>query len=736
MNELKSSADRFSTAVAEIPSKRVEPNEAIPLFRQYVRIVYRWRFVILGSIAFFVIAGLIITLLMTPKYTGTTTLEIARDTNRVVNIQDVEQETSIADQEFYQTQYGLLKSRALAERVAQSLRLIDNRDFYTMFGAKSSEILGTPGGIASKPRAKRLEIAAELLLKNIDVLPTRLSRLVDVSFESPSAQLSVDVVNTWSREFIESNLERRYQANSYARDFLEKRLEQLRQRLEVSERQLVGYASTQRIINLPAGGQGESRGTERSLVADDLAALNTNLSEAVAERIKAEAKYNSARGATSGAVPEALSNSAINQLRERRGEYSADYAKLMQQFTPDYPAAKALSLQISQLDRAISSEERRVLSSYDTGRREAIQREQQLGAKVEQLKVSLLELRRRSIQYNIFQRDVDTNRQLYDALLQRYKEIGVSGGVGTNNVSIVDRAVVPDRPSSPRLLLNLAISLVLGTLVGAAAAYVLEHSNEAFSDPNEVEFALDLPVLGAVPKTTDGTPQQAMLDRKSAMVDAYISIQANLAFSTSSGIPRSFSVTSSRPGEGKSTTSFALAVTLSRGSKKVLLLDADMRSPSLHHLLDLNNDVGLSNLLAGQGSALAMVRNMAEFGFDAITAGPTPPNAAELLAGKNLGRILDELLQVYDHVVIDSPPVMGLADAPLIGSRVNAVVFVVESHGVRASMVRVALARLRSAHTHVIGTVLTKFEAKRAHFGYGYDYGYGYGRGDSAESKI
>jgi capsular exopolysaccharide synthesis family protein len=735
MNDIKLSSDHFAVGTVDPGFRRVEPRDAIPLFRQYLRIVYRWRFIILGSIAFFVLAGLIVTLLLTPKYTATTTLEIARDTSRVVNIQNVEQETSIQDQEFYQTQYGLLKSRALAESVAKSLRLVDSPTFYSAMGVNPDKVLGS-ADIPAKSREKRLDIAAELLLKRIDIAPTRLSRLVDVSFESPDPKLSVDVVNAWSRNFIESNLERRYQANSYARNFLENRLNQLRGRLEISERQLVGYASNQRIINLPAaGGQGENRGTERSLVADDLAALNADLSQATAERIKAEARYQSAQAATKGAVPEALANTAINQLRERRGELAGDYAKLMQQFTPEYPAAKALSMQISQLDRAIGGEERRVLSSYSTGLREASQREQGLQRKVEELKADLLQLRRRSIQYNIFQRDVDTNRQLYDALLQRYKEIGVSGGIGTNNVSIVDPAVLPEKPSSPRLLLNLAISLALGALIGAVAAYLLEHSNEAFTDPAEVEFALGLPVLGAIPKQDGIAPHDALLDRKSQLVEAYLSVQTNLAFSTSDGVPRRFAVTSSRPAEGKSTTAFALAVTLARGDKAVLLLDADMRSPSLHHLIDSDNEEGLSNLLAGQGEPLAMVRTVPNYGFDALTAGPTPPNAAELLAGDRLSMVISDLLTKYDHVILDSPPVMGLADAPLISSRVDAVVFVVESHGVRASIARVALSRLRSAHARVIGTVLTKFEAKRAHFGYGYDYGYGYGRAEDRETK-
>ena len=230
------------------------------------------------------------------------------------------------------------------------------------------------------------------------------------------------------------------------------------------------------------------------------------------------------------------------------------------------------------------------------------------------------------------------------------------------------------------------------------------------------------------------TPKEALLDRKSELVDAYLAVQTNLAFTTAHGVPRSFAVTSTRPAEGKSTTALALAATLSRGNRKVILVDGDMRSPSVHHLGGVDHDRGLSNFLSGQDDIESLIFRMEDLGLTAMSAGPIPPNAAELLTGNRLSLLIDLLLKDYDHVVIDSPPVMGLADAPLIASKVEGVIYAVESHGIRSSMVKTALGRLASANAHVFGAVLTKFETQRAHYGFGYEYGYGYGRDGEKET--
>lgn len=707
--------------------------EATPLALEYLRIAKRWKFVIAGTMAGFLILGLVITLLMTPKYTATTQIEIARESNKIVNLQGVEQEASDADQEFYQTQYGLLRSHSLAERVSTKLRLNDDPAFFEMFGVDPTDHgaqQARNGRFPPGDRDLRMRLAAEILLKNVNVNPTRLSRLVDLSVTTPDRALSAKIANAWAENFIQATLQRRYEATSYARNFLENRLEQLRQRLEDSERQLVLYASSQRIINLPTtGGPSDSR-AERSIVADNLANLNEELAKATADRIRVQARYDQLRS-RGGDASEALDNSAINTLRARRAELAADYRKLLTQFEPGYPSVQAVKAQIDQLDRSITREESRISASLGSEYKGALDREQKLSQRVEGLKAGLLDLRRRSIQYNIYQREVDTNRALYDGLLQRYKEIGITGGVGVNNIAIVDPADVPDRQSSPKLLLNLLLSMILGTIVGAGLALLLEHTDESIMDPTEIRQRLKLSLLGAIPRTKESDPTEALNDRKSALFDAYLAVQANLRFATEHGVPRTLSVTSTRPAEGKSITALSLATTLARSGHSVVLVDGDMRSPSVHHLLGRDHDRGLSNYLAGDDAIDALLTVADQYGFSAMTAGPLPPNAAELLTSDRLSMLMDRLLERFDHVVIDSPPVMGLADAPLIGNRVEAVVYVVESHGIRSRQVRTALDRLTDAGARVIGAVLTKFEARRANMGY--EYGYDYGHHDGGK---
>lgn len=693
----------------------------------YLNIAKRWKWLLLGSIVVAAIVGLIATLFMTPQYTAGTTLDIKRENDRIVNVQGVEPETGAADNEFYQTQVGLLKSHSLAERVATDLRLYENAGFFDAFGEKEIGDEIRSGGVTTgSQRQERIRRAGKILLDNVEVSAERMSRLVSVYFTSPDPQLSMNVPNAWTRAFIDVSLQRRYDATSYARNFLEGRLSQLRERLQDSERALVKYAANQRIINIPTStSTGEDlSATERPLVAEDLTALNRSLNEAIAARVAAQSRL---RG-SSGASAETLANTTVSELRSRRATLAAEHARLLAQFEPSYPPAQALAEQIADLDRSIQREETRVRGTLRAVYDAAITRENMLRERVAGLESDLLSLRGRTIQYNIYQREVDTNRQLYDALLQRYKEIGVAGGVGVNNISIVDTAQLPEVPSSPNLVVNLLISIFLGALVGSALALALEQVDQTISDPRELEAALGLPLLGAIPKSTDENPMEELEDPKTPLVEAYLSAQTRLAFTTDHGVPRTLAVTSTRPGEGKSTTAYALARQLGRATGRVLLIDGDMRSPSLHGMFNLSSDRGLSNYLAGDNNLSTMIHPVST-ALSLLPSGPVPPNAAELLTGDRIRALLNVLSNDFDHIIIDAPPVMGLADTPLISSNTEGVIFVVESHATPATMASVAVARLQESKARLLGALLTKFEAKKAQYGYGYGYEYGYGYG-------
>ncbi|MHA0337025.1 GumC family protein [Sphingomonas aquatilis] len=697
------------------------------LVSEYLSIANRRKWLILGTVVAFLIAGLLVTLLMTPLYKTSAILEIQRENRNFVEVKGLEQAQASADNEFYQTQYGLLKSRVLAERIVRSLRLGDDPAFFEKFGVKSSEDMfenGRPIQTAAA-RAARIKAAGNLILARMDVEPERMSRLVEISFTSPDPELSKRVVDAWSTNFIQSTLERRYSATSYARNFLEERLKQLRIRIDESERALVNYASQQNIVNIPGSTDANGQTTgERSLVVDDLANLNRELAQATAERVAAESRLNSG-----GASKEQLDNTANSTLRTRRAELAADYARMLQQFDAGYPPAKALQAQIRSIDAALKGEGTRVDAVLRQTYQASLSREQQLTAQVNKLTGRVLDFRRRSIQYNILQREVDTNRQLYDALLQRYKEIGVAGGVGVNNIAVVDDAELPAAPSRPRPLFNMALALLAGLIVGAGLALVFEQIDEGLTDPIEVEETLGLPLIGVTPKLPNEEPVVALDDPKSILTEAYASIAANLGFATSHGIPRTLAITSARAAEGKSSTSYAIARSIARTSKSVLLIDADMRSPSIHMLLQQPLGEGLSNFLAGADDVDRLIRPTEITGMSVITAGPQPPSTPELLSGDRLRTLLDRMGERFDHIVLDLPPVMGLADAPLIASQVEGTLVITAAHSTHKNVARLAIGRLRSAHAHLLGVVLTMFDAKQASYGYGYGYGYGNGYG-------
>lgn len=723
---------RRDPAVTTAPAAPETREVQLPLLAQYLSILRRRKWAVLGAVAVALILGLAATMLSSPLYTASATIEIQREDRGLVEIENGNR-ANANDLEFYQTQYGLLQSQSLAERVAVSLRLYNDPKFFETFGSSDAADWFEGGRLLpnASTREMRVREAGTILLKNVQIVPERLSRLVTIHFSSPDPELSARIANAWTEGFIESTIDRRFEASSYARRFLEERLAQLRQRIDEAERSLVSYAARESIINLPAAtNEGGGRTVERSLVAEDLVRLNDELAKATADRILAQSRTQSG-----GAVAEVLTNQAIAGMRERRTELAAQHANLMVQFEPTYPPAQAIQMQIEELDRSIEREEQRVSRTLNETYQATVQRERQLQARVNELKSGMLDLRERSIQYNILQRDADTNRQLYDALLQRYKEIGVAGGVGINNIAIVDVAKIPESPSSPNMMLNLVVALFAGLLLGIGGAITLEHLDHGVIDPSDVEKTFGLPLLGTIPRVDSDELEDALGDPKSWVSEAYLALQTNLTFSTDHGLPRTLAVTSTRASEGKSSTAYAIARAIVRKHRRVVLIDADMRSPRIHARLGISNAAGLSNYLSGQEDLPSLLRTIPGEDLIVMTAGPLPPSAPELLSTDLFATLLARLTADFDHVIIDCPPVMGLADAPLIADQVEGMVFVVEAQKTSRKMIEVAINRLRAARSQILGIVLTKFDPKRVSLGYGYEYGYGYGYGDSSSGR-
>lgn len=693
----------------------------------YWRMAIKHRFLIIGVVLAAVVLATVATLLMTPIYTASTTIQIDREAARVLASEDVGPRDNIGpSQEFFETQYGLLRSTSLAERVVDSLGLATSDEFIEQMG-------GTPPvrkGTAAQHAAARREAAVGLAAGGLSISPVRGSRLVTISFDSPDPVLSARLANAFAENFIQANLERKFESSRYARDFLEERLAQTKSRLEESERQLVAYAANQQIINV--GEVREDGSQPQSLVSSDLSALNAALAEATAARIGAEQKWRQAQTSAIMNLPEVLENGTIQRLSEERARVQAEYEQKLSIYKPDFPEMLQLKARVDELSAQISSIANGIRSSIRNQFQVAANQEAALRGRVNGLKGDVLNLRERTIQYNILQREVDTNRELYDGLLQRYKEVGITGGVTTNNVSIVDVAEAPDGPSKPRLIVNVLLAVFLGLTFGLGVALILEALDESLATPEDIETKLGVPVLGVIPLLPRGTTTaEALADIRSPFSEAYYSLRTALQFSTPNGSPATMLITSSRPGEGKSTTAYAVALNLARVGKRVLLADGDLRNPSMHRIVGVENVAGMSNLLSGAAELSEVARETRQKNLWFIPCGPLPPNPAELWGSDRMRRLLAEAGTEFDHIVIDGPPVLGLADSPMLGSMVAGVIFVLESKTTRRGQARGALKRLLIGDNHLLGAVLTKLDVRSTQYGdynYAYDYDYGPGR--------
>jgi capsular exopolysaccharide synthesis family protein len=693
---------------------------------EYWRVIVKRKQLLLAVVGAFVALGALLTLQTTPQYTATTRLQIDRNTAKVMeggNIIPVEG----GDFEFLKTQFELLQGRAIAERAASTLRLAEDRDFVA---PRKSGFFGSLGDAAQTPqpgeKTEAARLATDKVFLNRSIKPLPGSRLVDVSFADPDPERAQRVAQGLAEAFIAANLDKRFQANAYAKQFLEDQLKQLQGRLQQSEKTLLDFGQKEQIVAT----------TEKSSIAENnLSAANAALGALIAERIKNEQLFKQVEHASAVSLPQFLNSKVIEGLRDKRNALVAEYQEKLETFKPSYPAMVQINNRIAEIDRQIASEIKTIKSSYKAAYLATLEQEKEMKARIDTLRADVLDLQKRSIQYNILKREVDTNRSLYESLLQRYKEVDVASGVGANNIFIVERAELPTSPSSPRILRNMLVSLGLGMAVGLLVVFTLEKLDDTITSSEELERVTKLPTLGVIPKVDGDMILEELNDLRSGLCEAYRTSCTSLHFSTQTGLPKSLLVTSSRPSEGKSTTALAIARHFAMMGMKVLIVDGDMRKPSLHGKLGLDNSVGLSNVLTGGCTPPEAMRNTATANLLFMASGPLPPNAADLLASDNLAHLLAVGETVFDFIVFDGPPVMGLADGQLLAHAAAATVFVVQSGRTRKAHIRDSLKRLRFARANILGAMLAGQDLRRfgGGYGYGYDYGYGYGYGYGRE---
>lgn len=694
-------------------------------FNEIKSMIFRQRYIIIGIIILTLIIGAIITLISPSIYQAETKIQIDPDSNDVVQDElDLRTQLRGADvQRYLNAQLDLIKSRNMARRVAADLRLDANDDFLTKMGAIA---LDEPTDDRSNQRTK-LDQVTNLLVANVDIVLPFGNKVATISFKSRDRNLAVQIVNAYSKNLITANIDQRFQATSYARDFLQKEIGDAKQRLEEAERKAILYARNTQIIDASDGvSTSEESTSPRSITTANLVQMNADLAAARTARILAEEKWQAVRNKSALDIADVQQNATIQQLLGEKAGKEAELRELLNRYKPDHPVALQSRAQISSLDSEVTTIARSIRSAIKSEYDIALRQEQSLNRNLSSMKSATLEEQDKRVELNLLAREVETNRSQYQSLLNRYEEVNTNADVVTNNISIIDEAQAAQKVA-PRPFINMLLSL----LIGAAAAFFVAFLRETFDDsirtPDDATRKLGLPLLGTTPIYNDELPIiDTLADRKSAIAEAYASIRSSLEFSTADGAPKSILLASSQPSEGKSTSSVAIAESFARAGKKTLLIDADLRNPSLHRYLSVKNTEGLVGTLTGNADLDKAITQPENMNFDFLSSGPMPPDPTEIIVSSAIARFIKSLEGKYDHIVFDGPPVMGLADSPQMSRAVAGTVLVVEAGRIRGGQTKSAIRRLNDANGNLLGVILSKFDGVSSGYGqyYGYEYSY------------
>lgn len=726
LSEVKRQLQRYETRLEQYQSRqpeRADPN-AVDL-RELWNILVRRRVAIAVVVCAFLLGSIAVTLLMTPTYRATTVIQIELESADVIDYTDVTQdESSASSKDFYQTQYELLQSRSIARRVIDTL------------GLSKSQIIGsTKGNFSARLELSRLKSLLwpdeaappadleSLFLDQLSIEPVRNSRLVRVHYEHENPEMAADIANAIAAAYIDMSLNRRFEASSYAKTFLAERIKQARADLEDSERALMQYTDERGIID-----QNDKLG----ILMDKLRSLNASQVEAESSRIQAEAAYQEMLNAPADSLAQALNNELVQRLKERRSQLKAQYQERLKIYKPSYPSMLQLEQEIGQVEEDIQHEVDALRDGVRIRYQAKLREESKLNDSIELTKTDIRNLNARSTEFQVLKREVNTNRELYDGLLQRMKEVGVVAGIASNNISVVDNAQVPFEKHSPRILVNIAIALLLGLVGGISLALLLESLDDTIKTGEDLERILNLPVLGVTPRLDQQNLSSAKialmshLEPSSALAESHRTMRTALSLSSSEGAPKVLHFTSVSPGEGKTTTAVNTAINFAQTGSCVLLIDADLRNPSLHKIFNCPNDTGLSNYLTGAAEPGKATKATGINNIFVMPSGPVPPNPAELLHGARMIDLAALAAERFDYVIIDGPPLMGLADAMLLADIAKATLLVVAAHVAHRGGIESGMKRLHHSRANVLGAVLAKFDMARTAYGYGYGYNYQY----------
>ncbi len=749
--------DNRSRALEKISEHPLVPGGYYPYgedevhLRDYLQIILRRKWIVITFLLTVFTTVTIGTLMIKPQYKSTVTMKIDKENPNILTFKDV-YAVERPEEDYYQTQFKILKSRNLAKRVIRQMKLDANPEFSGQKAElKAAAFLKKPDN-----QLKEEGIDSSLVdgfLGRVEVVPQQKSRLVNVSFTSYNPELAARVTDSIAKSFIDLNIESKFEATQQAREWLEKQLESMKIKVEQAEEKLNEYAGKNEIIFLETkvddkDGKGGGGGSE-NLVSKKLGALSTEMITATSERIQKEAIYNEVKSGEAEASPVVMNSAMIQSLRKDHAALESDYNQNLKIYKPDYPKMVKLKELMDQVKKRLDTETKRVVSSIKKDYEAAVKREAYLKSAFDKQKQEALDLNNRSVQYQILKREADTNKELYNGLLQRLKETGISASLTSSNIQILDRAEVPKGPFTPRKGRNIMLALIIGLFGGIGLAFFAEYLDNTIKTPEDIEKKMYMPSLGLVPlyapdklalkagrgrgkvpaKQTKSAPVEYIShsDSKSQLSEAYSSIRTFLLFSTAGKPPKVMMVTSARREEGKTTTAINTAISLTKSDAKVVILDADMRRPRLHKVFKVSNTTGLSSFLSGNEEfGETLVKHTDIPNLDVITSGPLPPNPAELLGSFRLRELIDGLYPLYHYIIFDTPPILGLADAAIASTQTDGVIMVVRSGQTPKEAAVQAKKILESVNAKVLGVVLNAIDEPNMKYGYYSYYQYYY----------
>jgi polysaccharide biosynthesis transport protein len=713
--------------------------------REYLRVLIKRKWTVIGCLVVIFSIVAISTLKMTPIYRASGSIAINKPDYNLNFKDSVNAGPDYYDPTDLDTEVNILQSDLLALQVIRTLNLDKMPEFGGEAGPPTSSLAPDPLQTNSARTAALLAAFKGGL--RVSLKPN--TRIVVIQYTSTSPQVAANIVNTLASTYIEQNFKTKFESTMQASDWLTKQLVDLQMKVETSQERLVKYQKEHEILGTDE---------KQNIITEKLAELNKQLTAAEALRMEKESTY---RLIQSG-DPTTLANvaglldsaggganspsSLLSSLRGKQADLKIQVAELSTQFGPAYPKVAQLNNQLAEIDRQIQLELKKVADRIKGEYLAALQQEQLLDAQFEKQKQQANKLNESAIEYSLLKRDVDANRQLYEGLLEKLKEAGITAGLKSNNIKPVDTARPPAAPSEPNIPRNLAFALMLGLTSGVGLAFLLENMDNTVRTTEQAQVVSGLPPLGMIPLGSTSNTASTGLKRlrvatskeavelvtvsrpQSQMAESYRALRTSLLLSNLGAPPKVILVTSARPQEGKTTTSINVAIVLAQKGVRVLLVDADLRRPSVHKTLGMGPRSGLSNVLTGTATLeQTITRSPILPNLSILAAGTPPPNPAELLASANMKDMLDDLRGQYDHVVIDTPPTLSVTDAVVLSPRVDSVVLVIRSGQTTKQALRRARDILMQVSARVTGVLLNAVDLSSPDYYYYYEYQGKYG---------